>query len=162
MRNKSSLVADVLEQHKTTDRVHCTQTARSVRQSICWMWWNRRFASWMCCWQICSNCVILSCWYGPKFLGNVPNEMADECTWFHQWVLFCLKYTKRKPLKVGRSWGLWSQHLFMSWIISEGVSSGIRSSAGRSPLRTHWLIWSSLLASGHKKMLFLNGCNDML
>lgn len=54
---------------------------------------------------------------------------------------------KGTPLNVGRWTGLWLQHRFINWIISTGTSSGIRSTAGRSPFRTHWHIWSSLLAS---------------
>ncbi len=36
---------------------------------------ERRFASWMCSRQICSNCVMLSCQYGPKSLRNVSNTL---------------------------------------------------------------------------------------
>ncbi len=43
------------------------------------MWWNGRFASWMCSWQICSNCVILSSQYGPKSLRNVSNTLLNLC-----------------------------------------------------------------------------------
>ncbi len=31
---------------------------------------RERFASWMCSRQICSNCVMLSCQYGPKSILN--------------------------------------------------------------------------------------------
>ncbi len=41
------------------------------------MWWNGRFASWMCSRQICSNCVMLSCQYGPKSLRNVSNILLN-------------------------------------------------------------------------------------
>ncbi len=38
------------------------------------MWWNGRFALWIHgSRQICRNCVILSCQYGPKSLRNVSN-----------------------------------------------------------------------------------------
>ncbi len=43
------------------------------------MWWNGRFTSWMCSWQICSNCAILSCQYGPKSLRNVSNTLLNLC-----------------------------------------------------------------------------------
>ncbi len=43
------------------------------------MWWNRRFASWMCSRQICSNCVMLSCQCGPKPLRNVSNTLLNLC-----------------------------------------------------------------------------------
>ncbi len=43
----------------------------SIQQSTFGMWWNGRFASWMCSRQICSNCMMLSCQYGPKSLRNV-------------------------------------------------------------------------------------------
>ncbi len=43
------------------------------------MWWNGRFASWMCSRQICSNCVMLSCQYGPKSLRNVSNTLLNLC-----------------------------------------------------------------------------------
>ncbi len=40
---------------------------------------NGRFASWMCSRQICSNCVMLSCQYGPKSLRNVSNTLLNLC-----------------------------------------------------------------------------------
>ncbi len=43
------------------------------------MWWNGRFASWMCSRQICRNCVMLSCQYGPKSLRNVSNTLLSLC-----------------------------------------------------------------------------------
>ncbi len=51
----------------------------SIQKSTFGMWWNGRFASWMCSWQICSNCVILSCQYGPKSLSNVFNTLLNLC-----------------------------------------------------------------------------------
>ncbi len=38
-----------------------------------------RFTSWMCRRQICSNCVMLSCQYGPKSLRNVSNTLLNLC-----------------------------------------------------------------------------------
>ncbi len=43
------------------------------------MWWNERFTSWMCSRQICRNCVMLSCQYGPKSLRNVSNTLLNLC-----------------------------------------------------------------------------------
>ncbi len=43
------------------------------------MWWNGRFTSWMCSRQICSNCMMLSCQYGPKSLRNVSNNLINLC-----------------------------------------------------------------------------------
>ncbi len=43
------------------------------------MWWNGRFTSWMFSRQICSNCVMLSCQYGPKSLINVSNTLLNLC-----------------------------------------------------------------------------------
>ncbi len=43
------------------------------------MWWNWRFALWMCSRQICSNCAMLSCQYGPKSLRNVSNTLLNLC-----------------------------------------------------------------------------------
>ncbi len=43
------------------------------------MWWNGRFTSWMCSQQICSNCAMLSCQYGPKSLRNVSNTLLNLC-----------------------------------------------------------------------------------
>ncbi len=43
------------------------------------MWWNVRFASWMCSRQTCSNCVMLSCQYGPKSLRNISNTLLNLC-----------------------------------------------------------------------------------
>ncbi len=41
------------------------------------MWWNGRFTSWMCSRKICSNCVMLSCQYGPKYQRNVSNTLLN-------------------------------------------------------------------------------------
>ncbi len=49
----------------------------SIQWSTFGMWWNRRFASCMCSRQICSNCVMLSCQYGPKSLRNVSNTLLN-------------------------------------------------------------------------------------
>lgn len=46
----------------------------SVQWSTIGMWWNRRFASWMC-----SSCVMLSCQYWPKSLRNVSNTLLKVC-----------------------------------------------------------------------------------
>ncbi len=43
------------------------------------MWWNGRFPSWMCSRQICSNCVMLSCQYGPQSLRNIFNTLLNLC-----------------------------------------------------------------------------------
>ncbi len=50
------------------------------------------FVSWMCSRQICSNCVMLSCHYGPKSLRNVSNTLLNLCHeelrqfWWQKWV----------------------------------------------------------------------------
>ncbi len=49
----------------------------SIQKSTFGMWWNGRFTSWMCSRQICSNCVILSCQYGPKSQRNVSNTLLN-------------------------------------------------------------------------------------
>ncbi len=51
----------------------------SIQYSTFGMWWNGRFTSWMCSRQICSNCVMLSCQYGPKSLRNVSNALLNLC-----------------------------------------------------------------------------------
>ncbi len=51
----------------------------SIQRSTFGMWWNGRFASWMCSRQICSNCVMLSCQYGPKSLRNVSKTLLNLC-----------------------------------------------------------------------------------
>ncbi len=51
----------------------------TVTQITFGMWWNGRFASWMCSRQICSNCVMLSCQYRPKSLSNVSNTLFNLC-----------------------------------------------------------------------------------
>ncbi len=43
------------------------------------MWWNEILSSWMCSRQICSNCVMRSCQYGPKSLRNVSNILLNLC-----------------------------------------------------------------------------------
>ncbi len=56
------------------------------------MWWNRRFASWMCSRQVCSNCVMPSFQYGPNSLRNVSNTLLNLCHkdkrqyWRQKWV----------------------------------------------------------------------------
>ncbi len=49
----------------------------SIQKSTFGMWWNGRLTSWMCSRQICSNCVMLSCQYGPKSLRNVSNTLLN-------------------------------------------------------------------------------------
>ncbi len=44
----------------------------SIQYSTFGMWWNRRFASWMCSRKICSNCVMLSCQYNQNLWGMFP------------------------------------------------------------------------------------------
>lgn len=39
-------------------------------QSTFGMWWNGRFAAWTCNWQICSNCMMLSCQHGQESLSK--------------------------------------------------------------------------------------------
>ncbi|XP_028845359.1 putative protein MSS51 homolog, mitochondrial isoform X2 [Denticeps clupeoides] len=43
------------------------------------MWWNGRFASWMCSQQICRNCMMLSCQYGPISLRKVSSTLLNPC-----------------------------------------------------------------------------------
>ncbi len=66
----------------------------SIQYSTFGMWWNERSVSctWMWSWQICSNCVMLSCQYGPKSLRNVSNTLLNLCheelrqSWRQKWV----------------------------------------------------------------------------
>ncbi|KAF7652374.1 hypothetical protein LDENG_00097700 [Lucifuga dentata] len=51
----------------------------SIQYSTFGMWWNGRFVSWMCSRQICSNCVMPSCQYGPKSLRNVSSTLLNLC-----------------------------------------------------------------------------------
>ncbi len=51
----------------------------SIQKSTFGMWWNGRFASWMCSRQICSKCVMLSCQYGPKSRRKVSNTLLNLC-----------------------------------------------------------------------------------
>lgn len=48
-----------------------------------------QFTAWMFCWQICSNCWMLSCQYGPKSQRNIPNTLLDSChqEWMQFWRL---------------------------------------------------------------------------
>ncbi len=64
----SSLYSNVLHSHQI-----------SIQQSTFGMWRNERFTSWMCSRQICRNCVMLSCQYGPKSLRNVSNTLLNLC-----------------------------------------------------------------------------------
>ncbi len=61
------------------------------------MWWNERFASWMCSRQICSSCVMLSCQCGPKSLRNVSNTLLNLC---HQELR---QFWRRKGVQPGTS-----------------------------------------------------------
>lgn len=49
------------------------QSAVSVQWSSFTMWWNRRFPSWMCSREICSNCVMLSCQCLQHLVKSVLN-----------------------------------------------------------------------------------------
>ncbi len=49
----------------------------SIKLSTFGMWWNGRFTSWMCSWQICSNNMMISCQYEPKSLRNVSNTLLN-------------------------------------------------------------------------------------
>lgn len=49
----------------------------SLWQSTFGMWWNRRFASWMCCQKICTNCVTVS--GGWSYLRNVSSNLLIVC-----------------------------------------------------------------------------------
>lgn len=44
---------------------------RCQSNSTCWRWWNERYISWMCSWQIYSNCVMLLCQDGPKINQSI-------------------------------------------------------------------------------------------
>jgi len=49
----------------------------SIQQSTFGMWWNGRFASWICNRQICSNCVMLPYQYWPKSQRNVSSTLLN-------------------------------------------------------------------------------------
>ncbi len=51
----------------------------SIQKNTFAVWWNGRFTSWMCSPQICSNCVMLSCQYGPKSPRNASNTWLNLC-----------------------------------------------------------------------------------
>ncbi len=52
----------------------------SIQKNTFGMWWNERFTSWMCSQQMRgSNCVMLSCQYGPKSLRIVSNTLLNLC-----------------------------------------------------------------------------------
>ncbi len=63
--------------------VHFTQMASTVTRSQSnrdlWDVVERKILIWMCSRQICSNCVMLSCQYGPKSLRNVSNTLLNLC-----------------------------------------------------------------------------------
>lgn len=46
-----------------------------VHYSTLGVWWNRRFTSLTCSWQICSICVMLSCQYGSESQRNVSGTL---------------------------------------------------------------------------------------
>ncbi len=71
------------------------------------MWWNRRFASWMCSRQICSNYVILSCQYGPKSLRNVSNTLLNL---FHEELR---QFWRQKRVQPGTS-----KVYLVKWLVS--------------------------------------------
>ncbi len=57
--------------------LHTHQTL--IQKSTFGMWWNGRFATWMCSQQTCSTCMMLSCQYGPKSLRNVSSTLLNLC-----------------------------------------------------------------------------------
>ncbi len=98
----------------------------SIQWSTFGMWWNGRFALWMCSRQICSNCVMLSCQYGPKSLRNVSNTLLNLCHeefiqfWRQKWVqpgtskVYLIKW----PVSVYICISIYDLHKFMINIIS--------------------------------------------
>lgn len=46
-----------------------------IQWSTFGMWRTGKFPSWMCCRQICINCEMPSCQYGPKFLRNGTSKL---------------------------------------------------------------------------------------
>ncbi len=59
-----------------------TKNQNKEERGFKWLWtWNGCwwFASWMCSRQICSNCVMRSCQYGPKSLRNFSNTLLNLC-----------------------------------------------------------------------------------
>lgn len=58
----------------------------SIILSIFEIWWNGRFPSWMCSWQMCSNYVILLCQCGPKSLSlDCCMNLWRAWKWFYWW-----------------------------------------------------------------------------
>ncbi len=76
--HKDQIISDwFLEHDNEFTLLHSHQI--SIQKSTFGMWWNERFTSWMCRRQICSNCVMLSCQYGPKSLRNVSITLLNLC-----------------------------------------------------------------------------------
>ncbi len=77
--HKAQIISDWFLEHEMSslysNGLHSHQI--SIQQSTFGMWWNERFTSWMCSRQIYSNCVMLSCQYGPKSLRNVSNTLLN-------------------------------------------------------------------------------------
>ncbi len=76
----------LLSDKNRTRRIQFTQTQQNQTiedcKNVAWSDESRfllRFSSWMCSRQICSNCVMLSCQYGPKSLRNVSNTLLNQC-----------------------------------------------------------------------------------
>lgn len=64
----------------------------SLPNYCCWPWslWshcthplmaasNRRFITWRNSWQICNDCVMLSCQCGPKIFRNGSSTLLNQC-----------------------------------------------------------------------------------
>ncbi len=82
--HKAQIISDMTMSSPQSNGLHSHQI--SIQYSTFGMWWNER--SWMCNWQICSNCVMLSCQYGPKSLRNVSHTLLNLC---HEWIKAVLK-----------------------------------------------------------------------
>ncbi len=82
----------------------------SIQYSTFGIWWNGRFTSWMYSRQICSNCVMLSCQYGPKSLRNVSNTLLNVC---HEELR---QFWRQKGVQPGTS-----KVYLIKWSVSEWV-----------------------------------------
>ncbi len=77
--HKAQIISDWFFEHENEFTLLKWPPQSSDLNTIFGIWWNGRFASWMCSRQICSNCVMLSCQYGPKSLRNVSNTLLNLC-----------------------------------------------------------------------------------
>ncbi len=117
------------------------------------MWWNGRFTSLLCSWQICSSCVMLSSQYGPKSLRNVYNTLLNLC---HEELRQFRRQKGSNPVYQGVPNKLASECIY-SYTKQEGAESARRSHSNNFQCTRKSLIWTKV--SSYHCMIWIKGRN---